>query len=358
MSRKARALVRLDAIRHNYRLAKSLHPTTKAVAVVKADAYGHGAVAVARMLESEADAFGVASIEEAMVLREAGVNAPVTLLEGFFDPSELPLIDQHGFWIVVHSAHQIDALSRYTPSAPINVWLKMDSGMHRLGIPVTEFRSAYDRLRALPHIGEIVLMTHFACADELSSPATHQQIQCFQQTVQGIQAPHSLSNSPATLGWPEAKGDWLRPGIMLYGISPFDVDQTHATQLQPAMSLLSEVIAIREIQQGESVGYGASWTAGRATRVGTVAMGYGDGFPRQAKSGTPVMVNGERTQIIGRVSMDMMTVDLTDIPSAGIGASVELWGENLSINEVAGYCDTIPYTLVTGLTNRVVRHYI
>lgn len=357
MSRKARALIRLDAVAHNYRLAKSLHPGCRAVAVVKADAYGHGAVQVARALEAEADAFGVACIEEALALREAGISKPVTLLEGFFDAAELDLIDQHRFWTVVHSDHQIDALAAAQPQQPVNVWLKMDSGMHRLGFAPEEFKAAYERLSALPQVGEVILMTHFACADELDGDATPRQIACFEAATQGLEAPRSLANSPATLGWPEAEGDWLRPGLMLYGASPFETAQEAADQLKPAMSLYSEVIAVHEIAAGESVGYGASWTAEQTTRVGTVAMGYGDGYPRHAKSGTPVVVNGVRTRIIGRVSMDMITVDLTPVPDAGPGAEVEFWGENLSINEVAGYCDTIPYTLMTCLTNRIPRIY-
>lgn len=358
MGRKARAIIRLEAIRSNYRLAKAQNPAGKAVAVVKADAYGHGAIAVAQALSAEADAFAVACIEEAQALRNAGIDKPVLLLEGFFDADELALIDAQGFWTAVHCAPQIDAIAAYPAQKPLNLWLKMDSGMHRLGFDPAEFYAAYQRLRALPQVGEIVLMSHFACADELTSSATQQQLECFQRAAGDIDAPLSLANSPATLGWPQAHGDWLRPGLMLYGASPFTVAQKNADQLKPAMSLLSEVIAVHDIAVGDSVGYGASWHANRPTRVGTVAMGYGDGFPRQARSGTPVVVNGQRTCIIGRVSMDMITVDLTDIPEAGIGAEVEFWGERLAINEVAPYCDTIPYTLMTCLTPRVRREYV
>ncbi len=358
MSRKARAVIRLDAIRANYRLAKSLQPAAKAVAVIKADAYGHGAVTVAGALAGEADAFGVACIEEALVLREVGISTPILLLEGFFDRDELPLIDQHQLWTVIHSVEQINALEKFTPSSPLHVWLKMDSGMHRLGVPASDYAKAYSRLAALPHVDEIVLMSHFACADDLQGNATQAQIDLFRQHTVGIDARHSLANSPATLGWPPARTDWLRPGLMLYGASPFEEPHPEADRLQPAMSLRSEVIAVRDIEPGESVGYGASWTADRVTRVGTVAMGYGDGYPRHARSGTPVLVNGVRSRIIGRVSMDMITVDLSDIPDAGVGADVEFWGETHWINEVAGWCDTIPYTLMTCLTARIPRVYI
>lgn len=358
MSRKARALIRLDAVRSNYRLAKSMQPTAKAVAVVKADAYGHGAVAVANALTGEVDAFGVACIEEALVLRRAGINDPILLLEGFFDSSELALIDQNRFWTVVHSPYQIEALASFQPSAPMNVWLKMDSGMHRLGVEPEHLKACFTRLASLSQVGDITLMTHFACADALDDDTTQRQLDCFLEAVAGIDAPLSLANSPATLGWPQAHGDWLRPGLMLYGASPFSVAQDNADKLQPAMTLLSEIIAVREISAGESVGYGASWTAETATRVGTVAMGYGDGYPRHACSGTPVVVNSQRTKIIGRVSMDMITIDLTDIADADIGTDVEFWGENLKINEVARYCDTIPYTLMTCLTQRIPRYYL
>jgi len=357
MSRQARALINLDAIRANYRLARAQSPDSKAVAIVKANAYGHGAVPVARALEAEVDAFGVACIEEALELREGGITAPVLLLEGFFKPDELQQCIELNFWTALHSEFQIDQIAELPESAGLKVWLKMDSGMHRLGILPENYRAAYDRLSALPQVDEVVLMSHFACADELDNDATVRQISRFQQAAEGIEAPVSLSNSPATLGWPGAHQDILRPGLMLYGASPYEVAHAEAAKLQPAMALLSEVIAVREIEAGESVGYAATWTAEKTSRVGTVAMGYGDGFPRHARNGTPVLVDGHRTRIIGRVSMDMITVDLTDLPDACVGSTVEFFGDNLSVNEVAGWADTIPYTLMTCLTPRVPRIY-
>lgn len=356
MSRQARALIDLEAIKANYQLARSQSPSSKAVAIVKADAYGHGACAVAQALESQVDAFGVACIEEADQLREAGVKAPILLLEGFFQSEELERICRLNYWTALHSEFQIDQIAELPESASLTVWLKMDSGMHRLGVAPERYQAAYERLNALPQVADVVLMSHFARADELDNDFTQLQMKRFDTATQNIDAPVSLANSPATMGWQDAHHDYLRPGLMLYGASPYEVEQAVAAQLKPAMTLLSEVIAVREIPAGEIVGYGGSWTAEKATRVGTVAMGYGDGYPRHARSGTPIIINGQRSQIIGRVSMDMITVDLTGI-DADVGAEVEFWGPNLSINEVAPYADTIPYTLMTCLTARIPRIY-
>ncbi len=357
MSRKARAVINLEAIRDNYRLARSLAPENSAVAIVKADAYGHGAVKVAEYLEPEVDAFGVACIEEAMILREGGIQKPVLLLEGFFDPSELPEIVAQNFWTAIHSEFQIDQLATLPEDCELNVWLKMDSGMHRLGVAPEDYASAYARLQALPQVKEVVMMSHFSSADDPSDETTLRQVEVFARATEGLSAPVSIANSPATLGWEQARGNILRPGLMMYGASPFAEPQENADKLKPAMSLLSEVIAVRDVPVGESVGYSATWTAEAPSRIGTVAMGYGDGFPRHAKNGTPVMVNGVRTRIVGRVSMDMITVDLTDVPNAEVGAEVEFFGNNLSINEVATWCDTIPYTMMTCLTPRIARVY-
>ena len=357
MSRQARALINLDAIRNNYRLARSQSPDSQAVAIVKANAYGHGAVPVAQALEAEAEAFGVACIEEALELRRGGIKAPILLLEGVFQSEELLQCIELNFWTAVHSEFQIDDIAALPENAGLTVWLKMDSGMHRLGILPENYEAAYRRLEALPQVQDVVLMSHFACADDLDDPCTVAQVARFKQATANIDAPVSLANSPATLGWPDAHQDILRPGLMLYGASPYEVDHPQAAKLQPAMTLLSEVIAVREIPAGESVGYAASWTAEKTTRVGTVAMGYGDGFPRHARSGTPVMIDGQRSCIIGRVSMDMITVDLTDLPEATVGSTVEFFGENVSVNEVAVCADTIPYTMMTCLTPRIPRIY-
>ncbi len=357
MSRAAKALIDLDAIRHNYRLAKQLAPATRAVAVVKANAYGHGAVKVAQALADEADAFGVACIEEAIELRNAGIDNRILLLEGFFEPAELALIDQLRLDTAIHSPHQIDQLLAHDFGQPIAVWLKMDSGMHRLGMTAEQLRAGYLKLDRCPNISERILMSHFAQADETDCSRTHQQVEAFKAATQGLDAAVSLSNSPAVLAWPEAHGDWIRPGMMLYGASPLEQANGNSQQLRPAMVLESQLIAIRELPAGEPVGYGARYRCQRPTRIGVVAMGYGDGYLRHAKDGTPILVNGVRCPLAGRVSMDMLTVDLSGLEHVAVGDRVVLWGEGLPVEEVARWCDSIPYELVTTLTPRVIRHY-
>jgi alanine racemase len=358
MARAATATINLDAFRHNYLLAKSMAPDQRAIAIIKANGYGHGAVELAKFLEADADAFGVACIEEAVELREAGINAPILLLEGFFSADELDYISTHNLWCAVHSAEQIDQIAATRLTAPINVWLKMDSGMHRLGMAPEAIKPTFEQLNALPQINEVVLMTHFACADELDKDATAKQIQVFDNATAGLAAASSLANSAGTLAHPQALRAWQRPGIMLYGATPFPEPQINADKLKAVMTLSSEIIAIRDLEPGEAVGYGRTWICDKPTRVGTVAMGYADGYPRHAQNGTPVIVDGQRTQLIGRVSMDMLTVDLSHLPDANIGSTVELWGDNLPAAEVAPYCGTIPYTLFTGITRRLHKRYI
>lgn len=357
MSRKVRADIHLDAIVHNYRLAKAQAPGARAVAVVKANAYGHGAVPVARRLAAEADAFGVACIEEALELRAAGITQPVVLLEGFFDADELPVIAREGFWPAVHSEHQLEWLEQASLPQAIPVWLKVDTGMHRLGFEPEVVPAMVARLRDCSSVSDVLLMTHFACSDEPEHGMTEVQLARFSKLIDELGLAASLSNSAAVMAWPEAHRQWLRPGVMLYGATPFEQSNAVADQLQPAMTLSSEIIAVREVPAGETVGYGATYRCDKPSRIGTVAMGYGDGYPRHARTGTPVVVEGQRTALVGRVSMDMLTVDLTDLPQAGVGSRVELWGGQLPVSEVARWCDTIPYTLLTCLTPRVPRFY-
>ncbi|WP_373386952.1 alanine racemase [Pseudomonas alcaligenes] len=353
--RPARALIDLEALRHNYRLAREVSGA-RALAVVKADAYGHGAVRCAQALEAEADGFAVACIEEALELRYAGIRQPILLLEGFFEESELSLIDQHQLWCVVHAAWQVEAIERARLGRSLQVWLKLDSGMHRVGLHPAEYRDAYARLLASGKVEKIVLMSHFARADELDCPRSEEQVALFEQVRAGLQGEVSLRNSPAILGWPGIASDWVRPGIMLYGATPFEQDQAQAARLKPVMTLESKIISVRELPAGEPVGYGARFVAERPTRVGVVAMGYADGYPRHAATGTPVLVEGQMTRLIGRVSMDMLTVDLTDLPQAGLGSRVELWGRNVSASAVAYGCGSIPYQLFCNL-KRVPRLY-
>lgn len=361
MARPLIAAIDLAALRHNYRLALKQSATSTAAAVVKADAYGHGAVAVARALDDLAPVLAVACIEEAETLYQAGIRKPILLLEGFFEAAELPLILERGYLLLLHSHWQLQALQHYLSQqakpAALQIWLKVDTGMHRLGFRVDEVIEIYQTLQGLPGIQNITLTTHFACADLPDHPATRKQLHAIQQLQQQLQCPVSMANSPATLHWPATRQGWLRPGILLYGASPFEPGHALGDQLQPVMTLQSKLISVRELPAGESVGYGARYTTDQATRIGVVACGYGDGYPRQAVDGTPLLVNGQRCHLAGRVSMDMMTIDLGPNSTAQPGDPVELWGKNLSVNEVARYCDTISYTLLTGLLPRVPRIY-
>ena len=354
--RPARALIDLQALRHNYQLAREFSGA-RALAVIKADAYGHGAVRCAQALQAEADGFAVACIEEALELRAAGIHKPILLLEGFFEAAELALIGQHDLWCVVHARWQLEAIEQTALHKPLRVWLKLDSGMHRVGLNPQDFRSAWQRLQASGKVDRIVLMSHFARADELDCPRSQEQVLVFEQARQGLQAEVSLRNSPAILGWPSVPSDWVRPGIMLYGATPFEQPQAQAARLRPVMTLESKIISVRELPAGEPVGYGASFVADKPTRVGVVAMGYADGYPRHAPTGTPVFVDGRPARLIGRVSMDMLTVDLSDLPQSGLGSRVELWGANVLASEVAMRAETIPYELFCNL-RRAERIYL
>jgi alanine racemase len=359
MPRPTQAEINLDALRSNCRLAQSVSGGGKLMTVVKANAYGHGAVPVAGALAPMASAFAVACIEEAVELRESGISLPIMLLEGIFRDEELAEAGDRGFWVMVQNDYQLDALERLALPQPVTCWIKLDTGMHRLGFPAKRARELYERLMRCANVrGDIVLATHLACADELDNPYTSEQIDCFRRHTSGIDAPRSLANSPGLLGWPEARADWNRPGIMLYGQSPFAQPHPDADQLQPVMTFRSEVIAVREVDVGESVGYGNAWTADRPSRIVTVPVGYGDGYPRRAASGTPVLVNGRRGRLAGRVSMDMITVDVTDLPEARIGDEVVLWGDDITANEIAAHADTIGYEITTRMLGRVPRLYL
>ncbi|HET8904693.1 MAG TPA: alanine racemase [Saccharospirillum sp.] len=370
MARNLFADIHLDAICHNYRLAKSMaRPGTGCIAIVKADAYGHGAVPVAQALAKQADALGVACIEEAMELRDANISIPILLLEGFFEKSELPELIKHRLWTVIHSFKQLEELEAYAHQSGglqgLPVWVKVDTGMHRLGFELTDLEPAMTRIQALPSVGPITLMSHFANADCSQDASTRQQIAKLSQLSPGNTAragiwknlTFSLSNSAATLAWPTAHYDWLRPGIMLYGANPIGESVMGIRDLKPAMTLSTELIAIRDVPAGEAVGYGSTFHCNQPTRIGTLAIGYADGYSRHARNGTPVFLNGRRAHLAGRVSMDMITIDLTDHQEAKIGDRVELWGENIPVDEVAACCDTIAYTLLSGLTRRVCRRY-
>lgn len=352
MPRPIQALIDLCAFRQNYQLAQRLAAPARAWAVIKANGYGHGAVALAQALP-DADGFAVACLEEALELREAGIAQPVLLLGGFFCRSELREIARLQLDTVIHSLQQLALLEAASLSTALRVWLKLDTGMHRLGLDEHQLHQAVAQLQGTRH--RVHLMTHFACADDLSCTATGSQLQRFQAMTAQLEWPASLANSAALIAWPETRADWVRPGIMLYGSSPFPGGHAIETELQPVMTLSSRLVAIREIARGEAVGYGQTWRAGRPSRIGTVAIGYGDGYPRHALSGTPVLINGRRAPLVGRVSMDSIGVDLTDMPESRVGDEVILWGRGLDINEIARAAGTISYELLTGVSGRVPR---
>ncbi len=343
MTRPSQITIDLDALRANYQLARRVHGG-RALAVIKANAYGHGALACADALAQQADGFAVAFLEEARALREGGVRNPILVLEGVFDDAELELAAALDLWLVVHHEEQIAMLarSRLAPQS-LNVWLKIDSGMHRAGFDCAHAERAYTRLMNTGKVRSITLMTHFACADAPRSAMTLEQIERFDAATRNLPGDRSLSNSAGLLWWPKARRDWARAGLMLYGIPP---EGNELPQLQPVMTFESRVFAVRSLQPGEPIGYGATYVAERPMRVGVVCAGYADGYPQTAPSGTPIAVDGRRTSLVGRVSMDMLIVDLTGMPDTGIHSKVELWGRTVRVSEVAAAAGRIPYELV------------
>lgn len=352
MSRPTRALIHLDALRHNLARTREAAPKSKVMAALKANAYGHGLVRVARAL-SGTDAFAVATVDEARALREAGIKHPVVLLEGIYSSRDLQRARELDLELVVHHRFQVEALEADSGTALI-VWLKLDTGMHRLGVAPEEAEELYQCLYRCPQVKQPVrLMSHLACAEEQENPFTAQQQQRFDALTAGWEGERSLANSAGILHWPETHYDWVRPGGVLYGLLTVSEQSGADYGLKPAMTLESRLIAINSVNPGEHVGYGCTWTAPESMPLGIVAIGYGDGYPRHAVAGTPVTVNGVYTQTLGRVSMDMVAVDLRPVPKARVGDRVVLWGESLPAERVAGACGTISYELTSGLTSRV-----
>ncbi|MEI2416484.1 alanine racemase [Orrella sp. JC864] len=353
-ARPARAVIDLQALRHNYVQARRQHGA-RVLAVLKADAYGHGATACAGALQGLADGYAVAFLDEARPLRQAGVAGPILVLEGAFSLEETVQAARLGCALVVHDHAQLGMLqaAERLGGPPVHVWLKIDTGMSRAGLPPGQAGQAHARLRALRCVAGITLMTHLASADEPASGQTAAQLACFDEATAGLPGPRSVANSAGILAWPGARRDWGRAGIMLYGAEP--LPQPRAG-LRPVMRLCSRVFAERTVPAGQPVGYGAGYVAPRPTRLGLVAMGYADGYPRRAPSGTPVAVDGRPAALAGRVSMDMLTVDLTDLPGCGVGSEVELWGAAVPVGAVAQAAGTIPYELLCNV-KRVRRIY-
>ena len=358
MARKCTASINLSAIKENYLYAKSLAPSSKAIAIIKADAYGHGAIEVANELNEVADAYGVACIEEAIELINSGIDkTPILLLEGVFEKSELIDVEKHGLILTVCNSMQIQWLLDSDLNSPVDVFVKYDSGMGRLGFQDDSFIQATNLLEKSNNIGEITLMTHFSSADDLDSTLTTKQISNFDNTLNTEKYPCSLANSAAILKWSESHREYVRPGIMLYGSSPFS-NKIPLNKLTSVMTLSSILISIKSFKAGQSIGYGSRYICKQDMQIGVVAIGYADGYPRSAIDGTPVFIKGVKSKFAGRVSMDMITIDLTGVPNPQIGDRVELFGENVSVDEVAKYCSTISYEIFTKITKRVYKSYV
>ena len=356
--RPTKAFIDLDALRHNLGVAARLAPASKNLAVIKANAYGHGMAEAGFALQSSADALAVATIDEAVELRDAGIEGPLLVLQGVTNREDVEEAVARNLWLMLHDRGQVETVLSLPADHTITAWLKIDSGMHRLGVPLEEAEEACTALLGSAQISQPpVLATHFACADELDSPLTPRQIERFLSFAAGHGLPLSMANSSGIMHWPESHADWNRPGYMLYGASPLNTFDGDGLDLLPVMTLTSEIMAIHEISAGEGVGYGQRWVAEKPARIGTISVGYGDGYPRHAVNGTPVLVNGKRFKLAGTVSMDMITVDLTGHDEVKVGDPVELWGRNICVNEVAACAGTIGYEVLAGMTSRVPRVY-
>jgi alanine racemase len=353
MSRPTVATIHVDALRHNLARIRALAPTSRVLAVVKADGYGHGLERVAHALEG-ADAFGVAALSDAERLRAAGLSQRIVLLSGFDEAEDLGWLRRLNVDTVVHHESQLRLLDADTDRRPLRVWLKLDTGMHRLGFAPERASELHARLSAMPNVDpDIALMSHFARSDEFEVDVTRQQIACFARATQRLTGSRSLSNSAGVLGWPQAHLDWVRPGGALYGLSPVAGKSGRDLGLEPAMTLSTRLIAINRVARGEPIGYGGVYHSPEDMAIGIAAIGYGDGYPRHAGSGTEVLVEGARAPIVGRVSMDLLAIDLRALPQAQVGDEVVLWGRDLPIEEVAAAAGTIGYELACGITRRV-----
>ncbi len=354
MTRPARAWLSAPALLNNLQRVRQYAPQAKVMAIVKANGYGHGLAWVAKTLHS-ADGFGVASVEEGATLRALDVRQPICLLEGFFHADELPALASMRLEPAIHHVRQLNDLEQATGIGPLDVWLKIDTGMHRLGFAPDAVADALQHLQACPNVGTINLMTHFANADNKFDATTRVQTELFLQLTKGVSTARSLANSAAVVAWPTSHLEWVRPGIMLYGASPMIGQSAEALGLHPVMTLQTEIIAIHQRRKGEVVGYGGDFVCPVDMPVGVAAIGYGDGYPRHAPPGTPVLVGGKRLPLIGRVSMDMITLDLRLRPHTRIGDPVVLWGRGLPAEEIAEHTGTIAYELFCCVTQRVPR---
>ena len=354
MSRATLATIHLGALRRNLaRLREKAHGA-KVMAIIKADGYGHGLERVARAL-GDADAFGVAALGDGLRLRAAGIASRIVVLSGPDEAADLAEFRRLRLDAVVHHEAQLRWLEADRDPRTLRVWLKLDTGMHRLGLPPAEAGPAHERLRALANVAtEVALMTHLAASDEFENDLTSRQIAAFETATSGLPGVRSLANSAAVLGWPLARGDWVRAGGLLYGLSVVPKKTGSDLGFEPAMTLSTRLISVRSITKGESIGYAATWQCPEDMPIGVAAIGYGDGYPRSARSGTPVLVNGIRAAVVGRVSMDLIAIDLRNAPGAQVGERVVLWGRGLPVEEIAENSGTISYDLTCGMTKRVL----
>ena len=360
MSFGARALIRLGALKHNLEIIRQAAPDSRVMAVIKANAYGHGMVTVAQHL-GDVDAFAVARVPEALLLQENGIEIPIVLLAGVMNEVELASAIEHNFEPVVHCVEQLELLEAAKGGA-VNVWVKFDTGMNRLGFPPHRAEQIIRRLKAMRVVGELRLMTHLASADELESATTGEQLACFRPVIEGFEGAVSIGNTPGTFGWPAvsaaraefgfAGDNWIRPGISLFGISPFADRTAVQLGLKPVMQFEARLIATKTLPSGARVGYRGSYINDSDTRLGIISAGYGDGYTRHFRTGTPVLINGRRVPLIGNVSMDMIAVDLGADSTDKVGDIATLWGDGLPVEEIAPFADAIPYELVCGVTNR------
>jgi len=355
-SRKTQALINLSALQNNYNQISNLAPNSKTIAVIKANAYGHGAIELAKSLHSLVPAFAVAFIDEAIVLRNAGITLPILILEGPLGKEDFEVAKQHNFWLMLHNPQQISWLAQYHPSYEEQLWLKIDTGMSRLGFTPEDAQTVIDNLTTSQK-ELLVLCSHFSSADEITKPKTQAQIACLKVIADKNSCQFSLANSAGILNWPQSHADFNRLGIALYGANP-TANQNLPMKLSPVMTLQSTIIALRKVNLGDSVGYSETWYAEKDSVIATVAIGYADGYPRNAQAGTPVFINNQLVPIAGRVSMDMITVDVTNLSDVNLGDVVELWGDNLHVELVAEHLNTISYELLTRVSERVPKIYI
>ncbi len=360
MKRSSRITIHPEALQHNLKRAKQVAPNSKTLAVIKADAYGHGSVATAGILHQIADGFAVSCLPEAIELREAKISKPITVLQGHQSVDDLRIAARHNLRLTVHDDRQLSLLDQYSHNTSDNtnngfdLNIKIDTGMHRLGFQPERTAELYQKLSHHPLVNadSLMLMTHLSCADELDKENTKQQLDCFTDATKNISPPtaiaKSIANSAGILGWEDSHAEWIRPGIMLYGSSPFANNHRDEHSLKAAMTLQAPIIAVHDLKQGDSIGYGASWQCPHDMSVAVIACGYADGYPRHARTGTPVWINGDEAQLLGRVSMDMIVIDIDkrEKGTIQVGDLAELWGENLSVDIVAQHAETIAYELL------------